>query len=186
LERHVGYPLPPRYREFLAATNGAAPAQPGLPAGGVVVDQPFFGLGRTDRLQELWYANAWLRDRLTADFLAIGYVQGGLLLVKVTEPDRDSVWYLDDDDPRAAEADGPDRICGELLVRCADDVEAFWTGLRRPGTRMCALVADLVAATRQVPEPLAGDALPATRRAPGQPAPGSGGTDPLVSLFELP
>jgi SMI1 / KNR4 family (SUKH-1)/A nuclease of the HNH/ENDO VII superfamily with conserved WHH len=186
LERHFGYPLPPGYRDFLAATNGAVPVQPAVPAGGFVVDQPFFGLGRPDRLQELWYVNAWLRDRLSAGFLAIGYVQGGMLMVKLTDPDRDSVWYLDDDDPRAADADGPQRICGELLVRCADDVEAFWAGLRRPGTRLCALVDELVAGSRQAPQPLLGDALPASRRTPGQPVPRAAGTDPLVSLFELP
>ncbi len=186
LEAYLGFALPPRYRQFLATTNGPVPAQPGVGAGGFLVDQPLFGLGRADRLQELWYANGWLRDRLTSNFLAVGYVQGGLLLVRVAGPDSDSVWYLDDDDPRATDADTPERICGELVRRCAEDIEGFWTSLRRPGPRLSALADRLAAGARTVAEPLAGDLLPPNRRAPGRPVSPSAAADPLASLFELP
>jgi A nuclease of the HNH/ENDO VII superfamily with conserved WHH/SMI1 / KNR4 family (SUKH-1) len=182
LDRHFGYPLPPVYRDFLAATNGAVPAGPGvLPGYGFVVDQPFFGLARPDRLQELWYANAWLRDRFTQRFLAIGYVQGGMLLVGLDGEHADSVWYWDDDDPRADDEDDPDRICGELLHRVADDLESFWSALRPPPP----LGAELVDRVTQVQPRLAGACLPVARRAPWQPTTDVTGTDPLIAPFEL-
>jgi hypothetical protein len=189
LGRHFGHPLPPVYRDFLAATNGAVPAGPGVVAGhGFVVDQPFFGLARTDRLQELWYANAWLRDRLTPQFLAIGYVQGGLLLVKLAGDGADSVWYWDDDDPRAADEDTPETICGTLLYRLADDMQAFWSAVRPPSRAIGEFAAQLVESGQvvQVRPDLAGTCLPPARRAPWQPAtdPG-GGPDPVVAPFEL-
>jgi hypothetical protein len=188
LGRHFGYPLPRRYREFLAATNGAVPVRPGVIAGcGFVVDQPFFGLARTDRLQELWYANAWLRDRLTPRFLAIGYVQGGLLLVKLDDPDADSVWYWDDDDPRADDEDTPEHLCATLLHRLADHMEAFWSALRPPPAQLCALATDMVESGQvaQVQPHLAGACLPVARRAPWQPSTDSTGVDPIVAPFEI-
>src|SRR5947209_5827950 len=100
--RRLGFPLPPGYRAFLTRTNGAAPDRPGVLRGyGFVADQRFFGLGRSDEAEDLVGANRYLADRCTADRLAIGYVQGGMILVKVAGADADSVWYWDDDDPRA-------------------------------------------------------------------------------------
>ncbi|MEN3310641.1 MAG: hypothetical protein V7603_6843 [Micromonosporaceae bacterium] len=188
LGRHFGYPLPPRYREFLAATNGAVPVRPGVQAGfGFVVDQPFFGLARTDRLQELWYANAWLRDRLTPQFLAIGYVQGGLLLVKLDGEDAGSVWYWDDDDPRADDEDTPERIRDTLLHRLAGDMEAFWSGLRPPPEALRRLATDLVESGQvsEVRPHLAGTCLPVARRAAWQSTTDVSGVDPVVTPFEI-
>jgi hypothetical protein len=188
LGRHFGHPLPPVYRDFLAATNGGAPASPGVLAGfGFVVDQAFFGLARTDRLQELWYANAWLRDRLTPGFLAIGYVQGGLLLVKLDGADADSVWYWDDDDPRASDDDTAEDICGRLLYRLADNLEAFWAALRPPPEAVRQLASELVesGAVVQLQPHLAGTCLPVAKRAPWQPTTETGGTDPVVAPFEV-
>ena len=130
LDAHLG-PLPPRYRAFLAATNGGVPTRPAVhPGFGFVADQPFFGLARTDRLQELAYANAWFGDRFTADFLAIGYVQGGLLAVKVRGGDEDSVWYWDDDDHRDTEDYTATEVCAQLLHRCADHIDGILAALR--------------------------------------------------------
>jgi hypothetical protein len=130
LEEHLGVRLPADYRSFLVRTNGGRPASAAVhPDFGFVADQPLFGLARPDLLQDLAYANAWFDDRLTADWLAVGYVQGGLIAVRVRGDDRGSVWYLDDDDPRDLDAYRPAEVCERLLHRCADDFTAFWGAL---------------------------------------------------------
>ena len=131
LEDQLGYRLPAAYRDFLARTNGGHPAGPAVhPGHGFLVDQPLFGLARPDRLQDLGYATAWFGDRLTADWLAIGYVQGGLLAVRVRGGDEGSVWYWDDDDRRDTDEYTAHDVCTRLLHRCADDFTAFWLALR--------------------------------------------------------
>jgi hypothetical protein len=137
LEDRLGVPLPPSYRVFLAATNGVTPTAPGVhPGFGFVVDQPLFGLGRADRHQDLVYANEWFSDRLTREFLAIGYVQGGLLAVKVAGAEAGSLWYLDDDDYRDDDSFTAEQISGRLLARCAEDVDQFWAALSQPPSRL--------------------------------------------------
>lgn len=165
LERLLGWPLPPAYRRFLAATNGAGPAAPAvLPGFGFVADQPLFGIARSDRHQDLSYAVEWTRDRLTMDFLPIGYVQGGLLAVKASGDDLDSVWYWDDDDPRARDAFGPDYISAHLLHRCADSIDDLWAAETRDGSM--------------------GAGLPVRMRAPWQPTAQQSARDPLTTMFE--
>jgi hypothetical protein len=167
VEEHLGYPLPPAYRAFLIATNGGRPAVPAVhPRFGFLADQPFFGLVRGDPLQTLQYANDWFTDRLTPDHLAIGYVQGGLIVLRVHGPDTGSVWYLDDDDPRDADDYGPEEICARLLHRCADDVDAFWDALRVAPYSLRRLAAEVVAqgAARAVAVDGAGAGLPRTHR----------------------
>ncbi|HEU4426200.1 MAG TPA: SMI1/KNR4 family protein, partial [Pilimelia sp.] len=133
IELRLGYALPPAYRDFLARTNGGRPAWPAVhPACGFVADQPFFGAARADWLQDLVYANAWVGHRLTAAWLAVGYVQGGLIAVRVRGGDEGSVWYCDDDDPRDLDGYAADDVCARLLHRCADDFTAFWRALRQP------------------------------------------------------
>jgi HNH/ENDO VII superfamily nuclease/SMI1/KNR4 family protein SUKH-1 len=169
LEQHLGFPLPDAYQIFLARTNGAVPTTPGIhPDLGFVVDQPFFGLSRQDRHQDLVYANQWFADRLTRDFLAIGYVQGGLLAVKVTNPDRGSIWYWDDDDYRDDDRYSPEDIRTKLLYRCGDNFDAFWNALVVAPRRLLDLV-DWHAASGQaavIHPPEMGASLPPGRRAP--------------------
>jgi len=130
LESWLGYGLPDAYRTFLAATNGGVPWAPGvLRTSGILVDQPLFGLAATDRMQDLAYANMWLRDRLTADFLGIGYVQGGLLALRVRGDRAGSIWHWDDDDPRDDERYEAPVICRDLLRPCAPDMTAFLAAL---------------------------------------------------------
>ena len=172
LERHLGNPLPPRYRDFLAQTNGAAAALPGvLPGFGFVADQRFFGLGRPDPAQDLIEANQYAGDRFTAGFLGIGWVQGGTIAVKVRGPDADSVWYFDDDDPRADVDDDAASIAERLLHRCADSVDQFWNRLVRPSAELLRIAEDLVATGQVVPEwpEELGESLPPGLRAPWQP-----------------
>ena len=129
-EELLGVRLPPAYRDFLGRTNGGAPAEPAVHRGfGFVLDQPLFGF-RADRPQDLGYANAWFVDRLTAEWLAIGYVQGGLLALRVRGAEVGTVGYLDDDDPRDREHYTAADVCDVLLHRVAPDFATFWTGLR--------------------------------------------------------
>ena len=96
-------------------------------------------------MTDLVYANGWFADRLTADFLAVGYVQGGLIAVKVRGQDSGSVWYLDDDDPRDADPFDAEYRCAHLLHRLADDFGQFWGQLRALPYWLRRLAADLVA-----------------------------------------
>lgn len=186
LERLLGRPLPPVYRRFLADTNGSVPAAVAVsPAFGFVADQPMFGIARTDRHQDLSYVGDWVRDRLTVDFLPIGYVQGGLLAVKVAGGDTDSVWFYDDDDPRDREAFDADHICAHLLHRCADTIDEFRAALVEPARVLVGLAEEWVDRAQVVPvrDDLVGAGLPARMRPPWQP-PARAGHDPLVGLFE--
>jgi len=162
IEERVGHALPAGYRAFLGRTNGGRPAWPAVhPGFGFVVDQPLFGLARPDWLQDLVYANAWFADRLTADWLAIGYVQGGLLAVRVRAGDEGSVWYVDDDDPQVT-GDGRE----PLAHRCADDFPAFWRALRPVPAAMEARAWDAAARASVLSPPELGTSLPAIRRRP--------------------
>ncbi|BCJ33266.1 hypothetical protein Athai_07690 [Actinocatenispora thailandica] len=169
LERRLGFPLPPAYRTFLASTNGATPTTPGIhPDQGFVLDQPFFGLGRGDRMQDLVYVSGWFGDRFTADFLPIGYVQGGILAVRVAGDDIGSVWYHDDDDYRDDDRYDAEYISANLLYRCADDFDAFLHALAVAPKWLLELVDDAVEAGRASalrPSGL-GASLPADARAP--------------------
>ena len=169
LESQLGRPLPAAYRSFLARTNGAAPTTPGVhPGHGFVADQPFFGLGRTDPLQDLVYANRWLGDRLTADFLAVGHVQGGLVAVRVAGDDAGSVWYLDDDDHRDDDRFDAEYISAHLLHRLAGDFDGFWDALAVAPRRLLELVDDSASAgrARLTSPPDLGASLPADLRPP--------------------
>jgi A nuclease of the HNH/ENDO VII superfamily with conserved WHH len=147
VESALGYRLPGGYRDFLLAGNGSRPAVPALhPRHGFVADQYLFGLGRQDLMTDLVYANGWLGDRLTPDFLAVGHVQGGLLAVRVRGQDSGSVWYLDDDDPRDADPFDAGYRCAHLLHRLADDFSQFWSQLRPAPYWLRRLAADVVAA----------------------------------------
>ncbi len=84
VEEDLGYRLPGAYRDFLKAAGGRAPVGAALdPELGLLVDQPFFTLRDEAAVDDLRYANKCLRDHLTKDYLGIGYVQGGLLALKV-------------------------------------------------------------------------------------------------------
>jgi hypothetical protein len=165
----LGVPLPATYRHFLARTNGARPLRPAVhPGFGFVADQPLFGFARADRLQDLVYANDWLGDRFTADFLAIGYVQGGMLAVRVRGGDEGSIWYWDDDDHRDTDGYTARDVCERLLHRCAGDIDTFWRDLRDPPGWLRDLVDSAVAGGQVRVRSIAGmgAALPAARRPP--------------------
>jgi A nuclease of the HNH/ENDO VII superfamily with conserved WHH/SMI1-KNR4 cell-wall len=130
VEETLGYRLPGAYRTFLKAAGGCAPVGVALdPELGLLLDQPFFTVRGEAATDDVVYANKCLRDHLTKDYLAIGYVQGGLLAVKVKGDRNGSVWFCAHDDAR--DRDGwpvQDRV-GELLLPCGDDLDAFLTRL---------------------------------------------------------
>jgi len=168
VERRLGYALPSAYRSVLVRTNGGAPARPAVhPQFGFVVDQPMFGLARSDWLQDLVYTNAWFGDRLTPQWLAVGYVQGGLIALRVHGEGRGSVAYLDDDDPRDRDAYGAAEVCERLLRHCADDFTSFWRALREVPKSLLArarTAAEQGRATIVTP-PRLGAGLPPAKRA---------------------
>jgi hypothetical protein len=197
LEGQLGYRLPPRYRRLLVDTNGLTPTEPGvLEDFGFIVDQPWFGLSREDRHQDLLYVNNWLADRFTDEFLAVAPVQGGLLAVKTRGDDADSVWYWDDDDPRDQEAFDAAHICATLLYRVADDVSQLWSDLVLPAADLLAVVDGLVRGgpvgggrapggqAREVRSELMGAWLTANRRAAWQTAQPGGAGDDVLAQFD--
>ncbi len=126
VEEDLGYRLPGAYRTFLKAAGGCAPVGVALdPELGLLLDQPMFTVRDEAAVNDLVYANKCLRDHLTKDYLAIGYVQGGLLAIRVKGDRQGSVWFCAHDDVR--DRDGwsvHDRV-GELLLPCGDDLDSF-------------------------------------------------------------
>jgi hypothetical protein len=159
IEEHLGV-LPEAYRRFVGATNGAAPAWPAVhPGFGFIIDQPLFGFARSDRMQDLGFTYAGFRDRLTAEFLPIGLVHGGLLAIRTSGGDAGSIWYYDSDDCRA-DAD-------PLLYRCAGDFDTFWNDLRPvPAAIRSKAYAAADGTAWPVVLPRMGTSLPANARGP--------------------
>lgn len=128
IEEYLGYRLPGAYRDFLKAAGGCAPVGVALdPELGLLIDQPFFTLRDEPDVDDLRYVNKCLRDHLTKDYLGIGYVQGGLLALKVRGDRTGTVWFCAYDDARDAEGawDSPGQRVGSLLLPCGDDFDAF-------------------------------------------------------------
>ena len=126
LESQLGFPLPVSYRRFLGGTDGGRPLGPAVNlACGFIIDNWLFGLRRDNPYQELIRANATLYDRFTEEFLGIGYVQGGMLALKIRGADVGSVWYFDDDDLRDHDQRDAASVCAELLVRVGNDFDDF-------------------------------------------------------------
>jgi hypothetical protein len=191
VEASLGSPLPPAYRRFLAATDGAIPEQPAVLSGyGFLADQRLFGIDREDPAQHLLAANQYLADRFTDEFLAIGYVQGGLLAVKIRGTDRDSIWYWDDDDPRDEQEFDAATIGARLLHRCADEIAEFWDRLGVPAQELRDTAAGWAAAgeVAEVRPSGIGENLPAAYRAAWQEQPIPDEeyfSDPVVQLALL-
>jgi A nuclease of the HNH/ENDO VII superfamily with conserved WHH/SMI1 / KNR4 family (SUKH-1) len=126
LESQLGFPLPPSYRRFLGGTDGGRPLVPAVNlACGFIADSWLFGLRRSDPHQDLVYANQALYDRFTEEYLGIGFVQGGMIAVKIRGGDLGSVWYFNDDDPRDHDGRDAGSVCAELLVRIGNDFDDF-------------------------------------------------------------
>jgi hypothetical protein len=125
-EERLGCRLPEAYRAFLKAAGGCAPRGVALDAElGLLVDQPFFTLREDAAVNDLVYINKCLRDHFTKDYLGVGFVQGGLVAVKVRGEGSGTVWFCAFDD--AGDADGLDvetRV-QRLLRPCGVDFDDF-------------------------------------------------------------
>ncbi|MFE0426000.1 SMI1/KNR4 family protein [Streptomyces sp. NPDC058953] len=126
VEEDLGYRLPGAYRDFLKAAGGCAPVGAALdPRLGLLVDQPFLTVRDEAAVNDLVYANKCLRDHLTKDYLGVGYVQGGLLAVKVRGGSTGSVWFCAYDDVRDRDDWTAQERAEALLLPCGDDFDDF-------------------------------------------------------------
>lgn len=97
---------------------------------GLLVDQPFFTVRDEAAVNDLVYVNKCLRDHLTKDYLGVGFVQGGLLAVKVRGEGTGSVWFCAYDDARDVDPSLPpaERV-QRLLLPCGADFDVFLSRL---------------------------------------------------------
>jgi hypothetical protein len=127
VEEDLGYRLPGAYRSFLKAAGGCAPVGTALDAElGLLIDQPFFTVREEAAVNDLVYVNKCLRDHLTKDYLGVGFVQGGLLAVKVKGERIGSVWFCAYDDARDVDPSwAPADRVERLLLPCGEDFDQF-------------------------------------------------------------
>ncbi|MFI0263336.1 SMI1/KNR4 family protein [Streptomyces sp. NPDC017056] len=125
-EESLGYRLPGAYRAFLKAAGGCAPAGVGLHADlGLLVDQPFFTVRDEAAMNDLVYVNKCLRDHLTKDYLGVGFVQGGVIAVKVRGDALGTVWFCAYDDARDRDGWSVQERVERLLLPCGVDFDDF-------------------------------------------------------------
>ena len=79
-----------------------------------------FGVRPEEPLRNLARVYRRWDDRFTDAYLPVAPLSGGILALKIKGDDTGSVWFWDDDDPRASEEDNPEDI-EKLLYRVADD-----------------------------------------------------------------
>ncbi|NGO70590.1 SMI1/KNR4 family protein [Streptomyces boncukensis] len=126
VEERLGYRLPGAYRSFLKAAGGCAPRGVALDAElGLLVDQPFFTVRDQVAVNDLGYINKCLRDHLTKEYLGVGFVQGGLIAVKVRGDAVGSVWFCAYDDARDADGMPVQERAARLLRPCGTDFDDF-------------------------------------------------------------
>ena len=93
---------------------------------GLLVDQPFFTVRDEAAVNDLVYVNKCLRDHLTKDYLGVGFVQGGLLAVKVRgERDRLGVVLRVRRRAGRRRLGRPGERVERLLLPCGEDFDAF-------------------------------------------------------------
>ncbi len=93
---------------------------------GLLIDQPFFTVRDEAAVNDLVYVNKCLRDHLTKDYLGVGFVQGGLLAVKVKGQGLGSVWFCAYDDARDVDpSQAPADRVERLLLPAGDDFDQF-------------------------------------------------------------
>ncbi|MBT2386705.1 SMI1/KNR4 family protein [Streptomyces sp. ISL-11] len=130
VEEDLGYRLPGAYRAFLKAAGGCAPVGAALDAElGLLVDQPFFTVRDDAAVNDLVYVNKCLRDHFTKDYLGVGFVQGGVLVVKVRGEALGSVWFCPYDDARDRDGWTVQERVERLLLPCGEDFDDFLSRL---------------------------------------------------------
>ncbi|MCF3105547.1 HNH endonuclease [Streptomyces roseoverticillatus] len=130
VEEDLGYRLPGAYRAFLKAAGGCAPVGAALDAElGLLIDQPFFTVRDEAAVNDLVYVNKCLRDHFTKDYLGVGFVQGGVLAVKVKGESAGSVWFCPYDDARDGDGWTVQERVERLLLPCGEDFDVFLSRL---------------------------------------------------------
>ncbi|MBF6044776.1 cell wall assembly protein Knr4 [Streptomyces sp. NRRL B-1677] len=130
VEEDLGYRLPGAYRAFLKAAGGCAPVGAALDAElGLLIDQPFFTVRDEAAVNDLVYVNKCLRDHFTKDYLGVGFVQGGVLAVKVKGEAVGSVWFCPYDDARDRDGWSVQERVERLLLPCGEDFDVFLSRL---------------------------------------------------------
>ncbi|MET7765367.1 SMI1/KNR4 family protein [Streptomyces sp. NPDC005393] len=125
-EEDLGYRLPESYRAFLKAAGGCAPVGAALdPELGLLIDQPFFTVRDEAAVNDLVYVNKCLRDHFTKDYLGVGFVQGGVIAVKVKGDAIGSVWFCAYDDARDRDGWTVQERVERLTRPCGEDFDAF-------------------------------------------------------------
>ncbi|MET7933836.1 SMI1/KNR4 family protein [Streptomyces sp. NPDC005322] len=126
VEEDLGYRLPESYRAFLKAAGGCAPVGAALdPQLGLLIDQPFFTVRDEAAVNDLVYVNKCLRDHFTKDYLGVGFVQGGVIAVKVKGEAIGSVWFCAYDDARDRDGWTVQERVERLLLPCGEDFDTF-------------------------------------------------------------
>ncbi|MEV5238823.1 HNH endonuclease [Streptomyces cinnamoneus] len=130
VEEDLGYRLPGAYRSFLKAAGGCAPVGAALDAElGLLLDQPFFTVRDEAAVNDLVYVNKCLRDHFTKDYLGVGFVQGGVLAVKVKGEALGSVWFCPYDDARDQDGWTVTERVERLMLPCGEDFDDFLSRL---------------------------------------------------------
>lgn len=135
VEDELGRALPPVYRRWLAATNGAyIVGEHGIHGCPFVLfeERPLFGVHPHFRPFDLCAADGLhRRPWLSTDYLAVAAPSGGLVVVRVTPPSADAVFFLPEDAMTGQSGAAADAVRQRHLVPLADDVNDFGHQLRR-------------------------------------------------------
>lgn len=135
VENGLGRALPPVYRAWLGATNGAyIVGEHGIPGCPFVLfeERPLFGVQPHFRPFDLFAADGlYRRPWLSTDYVAIAAPSGGLLVVGVSAPTADAVFFLPEDVMTGQPGAAADAVRERHLVPLADDINDFGHQLRR-------------------------------------------------------
>jgi hypothetical protein len=135
LEFRLGRRLPPAYRAWLAATNGAylmgEHGVPGLPFT-LFEERPLLGVQPQYQPFDLLAAETLhRRPWLSANFLVVAVPSGGLLAVRLTGPAADAVVFLPEEAMTGQPGSAADAARERHLVPVAPYIAEFGRRLTR-------------------------------------------------------
>jgi hypothetical protein len=135
LETQLGRRLPPAYRAWLAATNGAyvmgEHGVPGLPFV-LFEERPLLGIQPQYQPFDLFAAETLhRRPWLSADYLVVAVPSGGLLAVRLTGPTADVVVFLPEQAMTGQPGAAADAARERHLVPVAPHIAEFGRRLAR-------------------------------------------------------
>lgn len=133
-EHRFGHRFPREYRDWLKVSDGARSRQLlSLPDGDFDIHEI---AGVVPDGDDCVYLQRMQSDLVTDDFLVVSVCDVGTVMVKVTQPDEDSVWFLDNEyvglEYDYAGAGYPSLqayLCGEKITRVTDSFLQFVNGL---------------------------------------------------------